>query len=58
MPWNKQPTAGTVKVFMEIVNKTNLNSIQLNTLKILDLWWKKFPEKTIGCPEMALAGRS
>ena len=28
--------AGAVKVFMEIVNKTSLNSIQLNTLEILD----------------------
>ena len=41
MPWNEQPTAGTdcwnSKVFyMEIVYKIKLNSIQLNTLEILD----------------------
>ncbi len=37
--------AGAVKVFLEIVNKTNLNPIQLNTLEILGLWWQIFPEK-------------
>ena len=40
MPWNEQPTAGTAcwssKGFMEIVYKTKLNSIQLNTLEIWD----------------------
>ena len=32
----QEQLAGAVKVFMEIVNKTNLNSIQLNTLEIWD----------------------
>lgn len=40
----QEQLAGAVKVFMEIVNKTNLNPIQLNTLEILGLWWKIFPE--------------
>ena len=32
----KEQLAGAVKVFMEIVYKTKLNSIQLNTLEIWD----------------------
>ena len=32
----QEQLAGAVKVFMEIVYKTKLNSIQLNTLEILD----------------------
>ena len=32
----QEQLAGAVKVFMEIVYKTQLNSIQLNTLEILD----------------------
>ena len=32
----KEQLAGVVKVFMEILCKAKLNSIQLNTLEILD----------------------
>ena len=32
----QEPLAGVVKFYMEIVYKTKLNSIQLNTLEILD----------------------
>ena len=32
----QEQLAGAVKVFMEIVYKTKLNSIQLNTLEIWD----------------------
>ena len=32
----KEQIAGAVKFYMEIVYKTKLNSIQLNTLEILD----------------------
>ena len=31
--------------FMEIVKQTNLNPLQLKSIKILNMWWKIFPEQ-------------
>ena len=30
---------------MEIVKQTNLNPLQLKSIKILNMWWKIFPEQ-------------
>ena len=40
----REQLTNVVVIFMEIVKKTNLNSLQLKTMEILKLWWKIFPE--------------
>ena len=45
--FQREKLAGVVMLFMEIVKKTNLNSLQLKTFEILTLWWKIFPEHEV-----------
>ena len=40
----KEQLTTAVMVFMEIVKKTNLNPLQLKSIKMLSLWWKIYPE--------------
>ena len=40
----QEQLAGAVMVFMDIVKKTDLNPLQLKSIKILNMWWKIYPE--------------
>ena len=45
--------------FMKIVKKTDLNPLQLISIKMLRFWWKIYPDrKTMERTEVALAGRN
>ena len=45
--------------FKENVKKTDLNPLQLKSIRTLSLWWERYPErKTMERTEVALAGRN
>ena len=41
----REQMINVVMDFMEIVKQTNLNPLQLKSIKILNMWWKIFPEQ-------------
>ena len=60
MYWTNDPQReqriNVVMDFMEIVKQTNLNPLQLKSIKILNMWWKIFPDlKTMERTEVALS---
>ena len=40
----QEQLTGVVMVFMDIVKKTDLNPLQLKSIKILNMWWKIYPD--------------
>ena len=39
----QEQLTGAIMVFMDIVKKTDLNPLQLKSIKILNMWWKIYP---------------
>jgi len=40
----QEQLTGAIMVFMDIVKKTDLNPLQLKSIKILNMWWKIYPD--------------
>ena len=40
----QEKLTGAIMVFMDIMKKKDLNPLQLNSIKILNIWWKIYPE--------------
>ena len=52
----REQLINVVMDFMEIVKQTNLNPLQLKSIKILNMWWKIFPNlKPLERTEVALS---